>query len=223
MVRIPRYHCTAPAELRENEAAWRDRWRRIHSEGSRVDWATNAAKAILRSALRRLTHGKCAYCESRLDKDTYLEIDHCIAKTIAPDKAFEWTNLFPSCRLCNNGKRDADHKGLLLKPDDEDPEPYFWLTPIGELQPDPSLAEGQRRRAEETIRLCNLSRGALASSRVEMIKWVAYLLRNPSKEMLEFILDPKREFKLVIRRALEQNGHQDIAAEDRRRFEAPLA
>lgn len=79
-------------ELVRNRTAWSERWK----EGC-ADWATEKAKECLRAGLRQLTHGKCAYCESRLEVDSFLEIDHYVAKTIDPELVFEWTNLFPTC------------------------------------------------------------------------------------------------------------------------------
>ena len=49
------------------------------------------------------------YCESALEVTSYLEIEHYVAKTVTPELAFEWTNLLPACRLCNNAKGEQDH------------------------------------------------------------------------------------------------------------------
>src|SRR5580658_6712901 len=123
-----------------------------------------------RRCLRGLAHGKCVYCESALGVTTYLEIEHYVAKTVTPALAFEWTNLLPACRLCNNAKSEQDHKGALLKPDAEDPEPYFWIHPdTGKLEPHPKLDAAQSRRANETIRICDLERPALCVKRVDML------------------------------------------------------
>jgi uncharacterized protein (TIGR02646 family) len=116
---------------------------------------------MLRRELRTLAHGKCVYCESRLERDTHIEIEHHTPKTANPELAFEWRNLFPACRLCNGKKSEEDHGGLLLKSDEEDPEPYFWVDPEGKLQPHPSLDfdDAGRQRAEATISICDLQPG----------------------------------------------------------------
>jgi len=72
------------------------------------DWATQAAKRILRQALSPLTHGKCIYCESALEVTSEATIEHYIAKTVATHLAFEWTNLLPACRKCNGAKAERD-------------------------------------------------------------------------------------------------------------------
>ena len=140
------------------------------TDRSQSDWATAHAKKVLRAALRGLAYGKCAFCESVLEVTAYLEIEHYVAKTVTPALAFEWSNLLPACRLCNNAKGEQDHQGMLLKPDAEDPEPYFWIHPdTGKLEPHPKLDEAQSRRANETIRLCDLQRPAFCTKRVEML------------------------------------------------------
>src|SRR5690606_4834075 len=73
--------------------------------------------------------GKCAYCENKLtwnkgqhdffievnediqakapisgDENTFLHIDHFIAKKYDAGKVVEWSNLVPSCPTCNYKK-----------------------------------------------------------------------------------------------------------------------
>ena len=120
-----------------------------------------------------MAHGKCVFCESALEVTTYLEVEHYVAKTVTPDLAFEWTNLLPACRTYNNAKGEHDHQGAVLKPDAEDPEPYFWIHPdTGKLEPHPTLDAAQSRRANETIRLCDLQRGQLCTKRTNMMQTV---------------------------------------------------
>jgi uncharacterized protein (TIGR02646 family) len=185
----------------------------------------------LRAALRPLAHGKCAYCESTLGVTTDLEIEHYVAKSRELDLAFEWTNLLPACRMCNSAKGDTDHRNTVLKPDDEDPEPYFWVeAATGRLEPHPALDESQKQRAEETIRIHNLQRGALCSNRFRRIQQVRRWLERASqvrrlsirlREEWEELAHPAAEYKLVLRWFFEQHGASALAREDRRRFEAP--
>jgi uncharacterized protein (TIGR02646 family) len=165
-----------------------------------------------------MAHGKCVYCESTLGVTAYLEIEHYVAKTVTPALAFEWTNLLPACRLCNNAKGELDHKGALLKPDDEDTEPYFWIHPdTGKLEPHSKLDVAQSCRANETIRLCDLQRPALCTKRVEMLMRVFQASGSQWKELC----DPRTEYKLVLRHALELRGQHELAVHDRTRFRNP--
>jgi len=168
MVRTPR-HQAPPAQLVRNQARWTSRWEEIRAGRRKGEWATESAKKVLRPALERVARGKCAYCESLLGVTAHLEIEHYVAKTLNPDLAFEWTNLLPACGKCNGAKGEADHHNALLKPDAEDPEPYFWINAgTGELKPHPLLDEAGRQRVLQTIALCNLHRGPLCTKRLDM-------------------------------------------------------
>jgi uncharacterized protein (TIGR02646 family) len=126
--------------------------------------------------------GSARTAKAPLDVTSYLEIDHYVAKTTRRDMAFEWTNLLPACRLCNNAKGEHDHQGALLKPDADYPEPYFWIHPdTGKLEPHPKLDGAQSHRANETIRLCALQRPALCTKRAEMLMRVLRWLSKSSK------------------------------------------
>jgi len=218
-----------PAELQANKQAWTDRWKRIRAGQEKGDWAPRAAAQLLKDSLRPLTHGKCVYCESLLEVDAYLEIEHYVPKTLDEDQVFEWHNLFPACHMCNV-KKGAKAPVSLIKPDVEDPEPYFeidWGT--GELEPHPSLGAEERRKAEKTIELCGLQRGALCEKRYKLLLRLGRLLiriaqagslDNLARQDLDDLLDPQTEHKLVVRLRLKQAGADDLVEEDRRRFRA---
>lgn len=61
-------------------------------------------------ALRKMFHGKCAYCERAIEKGTR-EVEHYRPKGGVNDPAhpgywwlaFSWTNLLPTCGPCNKG------------------------------------------------------------------------------------------------------------------------
>ena len=168
------------------------------------------------------------YCEGALESQGYLEVDHYVAKTVDRNLVFEWTNLLPACRRCNNAKADQDHDKSLLKPDAEDPEPYFWIHPdTGKLEPHPKLDAYQTHRANETIRLCDLQRAALCEKRVRMMgrvgRWLEQLsdaghLSSPLRAEWIDLSDPRMEYKFVLRHVLETRGLHNLAEFDRMRF-----
>jgi uncharacterized protein (TIGR02646 family) len=229
MVRTPR-NVPEPGALGANRSKWTARYKRILAGAAQGDWATRGAKRALSVELYKLAHGKCVFCESPLEVSGDLEVEHYTAKTLNPDLAFEWTNLLPSCRLCNRSKGDQDHGNLLLKPDVEDPEPFFWIHPdTGRLQPHPRLAPAQEQRAIFTIELCDLQRPALCTRRAEMLgrvgRWLELLGASvdhsgPILEEWEFLSDPTTEYKFVIRHKLKQHGQDALWAHDIKRFEA---
>ena len=226
MVRTRR-RLSPPAYLVKNRLKLEARFRQLPRGSSK--WATAGCKRSLIAELRKLTHGKCVYCEHMLEVGTYIEVEHYIAKTIDESLVFEWTNLLPVCRLCNGSKAYDDHRRALLKPDDEDPEPYFWLhAGTGELRPHPNLTAAETIRAEETIRLCDLQRGALCAKRSETIELTDLLLKVLADENIlpqtrqrawKALSDPKREYKFVVRHVLTLKGRRDLADEDRRLFQ----
>jgi uncharacterized protein (TIGR02646 family) len=141
MVRIRRL--VEPSILTEKREEWVDRWRRILTGETSGEWATPTAKEAMREVLLRMSHGKCAYCEGTVGLTGPVEIEHYVHKKRGPwdpALALEWANLLPACQACNNAKRDVLHGGELAKPDEEDPEPLFWLNvENGELEPHPKL------------------------------------------------------------------------------------
>jgi uncharacterized protein (TIGR02646 family) len=117
MIHTPRrWDC--PPELASNAERWTARWQRLRQHNpTRLDWATPKAKRVLKPVIRELAYGKCVFCEGALEAQGHLEIEHYFAKTLAPDRCFEWTNLLPACSKCNNAKGEQDHGGTLLATD----------------------------------------------------------------------------------------------------------
>jgi len=219
-----------PSELIRNGGRWTQRWLAIHGGAQTGDWATTAAKKVLSGELRNLAFGKCAFCESVLGVTAYLEIEHYVAKTVNTALAFQWENLFPICRLCNNAKSDIDHAGDLLKPDVDDPENLLWLNPdSGELQPKAALDGVVLSRIERTIELCDLQRGPLCTKRIETmsstIRWLERLhaqsgqLDKHLRDEWDRMTHSAAEYKFVIRHVFEIKGQPALAAFDRLKFE----
>jgi uncharacterized protein (TIGR02646 family) len=231
MVKTPR-NVPEPTKLVSNRIKWTLRYQRILSAGMGGDWATRDAKHVLSVALRQLAHGKCAFCESPLEVSGDLEIEHYTAKTVKPELAFEWTNLLPSCRLCNRSKGNLDHGDLLLKPDVEDPEPFFWIHPdTGKLEPHPRLDLADEQRALRTIEICSLQRPALCTKRAEMLSRVGRFLEflattveatSAVMDEWEFLSHPSTEYKFVVRHLLRLRGYHPLSMHDKARFETPI-
>lgn len=169
-----------------------------------------------------MTHGKCVYCESPLEVSGWLEIEHHAAKSSAPfveDTAFEWSNLFPACSLCNNAKGPKQHRGAIFKPDVEDPEPRFWFNPAtAELEPADQEGDPLRARAETTIELCNLKRGGLSAARRRVYLAVRTALAARDEEALDECLRSDYPHKHVVRSVLRDCGRPDLCEQDRKRF-----
>lgn len=78
---------------------------------------------FIRSPLREMSHGKCAFCECKLEEESkYLEVEHFAHKNKYPDRVMMWANFLPACRRCNGKK--STHDTILtpiINPADEDP------------------------------------------------------------------------------------------------------
>jgi hypothetical protein len=103
MIRTPRRSPPPPA-LAVNRGKWTARFKQIRAANSQRDWATKVAKRALSKALCGLAQGKCVFCESPLGVSGDLEVEHYIAKTLDPDRCFEWMNLLPPA-ACVIGQR----------------------------------------------------------------------------------------------------------------------
>jgi hypothetical protein len=77
-------------------------------------------------ALLRDFRGKCYLCESRLSRRQH-SVDHRRPQAQFPELAFVWSNLFPSCRDCNE-RRPAYPIGGLLDPTSDDVEAQLHQT-----------------------------------------------------------------------------------------------
>jgi len=75
----------------------------------------------LKDHLLNETHGKCAYCESKITHVDYGDIEHIVPKAVRPDLAVNLTNLTIACGVCNTNKSDYhNEKAPLVDPHDDD-------------------------------------------------------------------------------------------------------
>jgi len=91
----------------------------------------------IRDALKKMFHGKCAYCESRFGDVTHGHIEHFYPKNPKggyADKTFEWSNLLLACPVCNDPQHkgtkfplDANGNPILIDPSDGITDPASHL------------------------------------------------------------------------------------------------
>ena len=82
--------------------------------------------AEIKSALVAETHGKCAYCESKMRHVSYGDIEHVLPKINDPTRWFDWANLTLACSVCNTKKSDSPAEGEeFIDPYSVDPEEFF--------------------------------------------------------------------------------------------------
>ena len=156
----------------------------------------------IKRALIAETHGKCAYCESKLRHISYGDIEHVVPKSDDPSKWFRWSNLTLACDVCNTNKGDAFIDGeSFLDPYGVDPEEHFWqLGPM--IHPRPGCDA-----AALTERLLDLNRADLVERRAER---QANLLRM--LDSVERCKNPELKHLLWEDVRAESQAHNEYAA-----------
>tara|TARA_R110000744_G_scaffold812_4_gene3061 strand:- start:2768 stop:4915 length:2148 start_codon:yes stop_codon:yes gene_type:complete len=144
---------------------------------------------ILKKELLKKTSNKCAYCESVLDEET-VSIDHFRPHYSAADLngkihrdhywwlAFNWSNLYPVCRICNSNKKNFFpiskkratvkysakdtlfniESPVFIDPEYENPEEYFYYN-------ENNLIRSETERGRVVIDLYGLNRLELVEAR----------------------------------------------------------
>ena len=113
----------------------------------------------IREALCAVTDRRCAYCDGPIGTESLNTIDHFKPKSKFPDHAYEWTNLFPACGVCQSHKSNKWLDGL-LKPDviGYEPQRYFRANHrTGDIEPHPNADASDQQRAVDAIGLFKLN------------------------------------------------------------------
>ncbi|MFO0644918.1 MAG: HNH endonuclease [Polyangiales bacterium] len=171
----------------------------------------------VRVELRRMSLGKCFYCE-RKHTDGEQEVDHHIEVAERPDLAFAWENLYLSCRACNGKAPNTQIPvASCVDPCAPSASPNAHLTFHGEcIQPRANSSHGR-----ETIEKYRLHRDELDLARARALRefdgaYIAVLRsmnasgrKEPSVEEREFLrdfADPARPFSLMMATYLKRLG-----------------
>jgi 5-methylcytosine-specific restriction endonuclease McrA len=178
--------------------------------------ATAYNKPEIKKALEEETHGKCAYCESKVKHISPGDIEHILPKNknARPDLCFVWDNLTFACEDCNrSGKHDYYEPDLpLINPYVDYPENHFKA--FGPMVQE-KLGDS---RAYATRATLDLNRTPLMEKRVERIESVKTLLTvwatipesDPLKKVSEKELHKEygkdKEFSFVIKYYLDGMG-----------------
>ena len=156
----------------------------------------------IKRALVAETHGKCAYCESKLRHISHGDIEHVIPKSKNPTKWFSWPNLTLACDVCNTNKSEAQVDGdVFIDPYEVDPEEHFWQ--VGSMV----WARPGCDAAALTERLLDLNRADLVEKRGERIaglmKMIESIERCKNGDLKQLLWE---EF------AAETGAHREYAA-----------
>ncbi|QNQ10743.1 retron system putative HNH endonuclease [Sphingomonas alpina] len=168
----------APAILAQNGAQWRADLLAILGRGDKPSEAIKGRyrHKDIKAAIIEETHGKCAYCESKVRHITHGDIEHIVPKSKVPAKAYDWPNLTLACDVCNENKGDhysndpALSQDNLIDPYVDDPHDHFlFMREVVAARPD-SL------RAKATEVIIKLNRGELMERRRERMQFLEGLV-----------------------------------------------
>lgn len=196
MIRVERG--PLPAILRAQASAWRNALLTAGPQKERKAAEQRYRHPQVRSALEAMFHGKCGYCESRIDHVTYAHIEHFKPKARYPRLTFTWTNLLLACGVCNGTEHKGDNfpgkpdGGPLVDPCREGPEEHFTFTydPITKL----ASVYGKTPRGTTTERTLGLNRPHLRDYRSRQVRKLMVLASHAAVDpAAKALLDEAKE------------------------------
>ncbi len=155
---------------------------------------TPAERGDIWVQLNAVQANRCAYCEMAISESSR-HIEHFRQRGRYPQGTFDWHNLFGSCDrdgVCGRHKDQCGvyHHADLLKPDVDDPDEFLVFDPQGGVHPKAKLTQDKEHRAQETIRILNLTGGGLPHMRAaaaagylqQVEQWAEYASHFPEEE-----------------------------------------
>jgi uncharacterized protein (TIGR02646 family) len=105
----------------------------LPKKGKGCDFKAIWGKA--KSALAKMSHQKCAYCESSINAERSAAVEHYKPKSLFPLLAYAWDNYFLGCGGCNGAKSDKWPAGgrAYVRPDEGDPSMLFVFAEDGSV------------------------------------------------------------------------------------------
>ena len=172
----------------------------------------NYKHPVNKDALRKSTAGKCMYCESKIEHNSYAHVEHIKPKAIFPELEFVWDNLGYSCEVCNDNKWQKYNEATpFINPYSENPDDHivffeFYVYP-----------RGGSERGEYSITELRLNRAGLIERRKEkidklykMIKIASSisneLIRNQVITDLRTESDKDKEYSAMVKSVLHVQG-----------------
>lgn len=121
----------------------------------------------IQDELAKASYGKCAFCECIPSEGGNLEVEHFIPKSLNHKLTFEWSNLLPVCRKCNDSKSNHDTvKEPILNPSIDDTERYIDFEYIRMIA---KKGTEYYEQALLTIEVCSLNGSRLLRARADIL------------------------------------------------------
>lgn len=161
-----------PDCLRKHAAEWTERYVSGMQEnpGFKFRWYNSKTcyhgKDGIRARLRMMTQQRCAFCDGPVGVESKETVEHFRPKRHFPQLAYDWSNLFPACDVCQEKGDKFDE--ALLKPDEDGYEfnRYFIKNyDTGEIEVNTFASPDEQNRAEVTLTLYRLNTSLRKRSR----------------------------------------------------------
>ncbi|NOS97905.1 MAG: hypothetical protein HOP25_05480 [Methylotenera sp.] len=186
-----------PDVLEVNAAAWtKTLVDKINSGVKPTDTEkTKYRHSDIKDTLVTETHGKCAYCESKLLHIHHGNVEHIYPKSLDPNKTFDWDNLTLACEICNQLKSNHDpNVQHIIDPYNTDPAAH--LNFIGTFIHAVTADYGQSTKS-----ILKLNRAELCERRREKLEKTLSIFENILNQTLPL---PVR--KVIYEDLLENEG-----------------
>ena len=144
---------------------------------------------------------RCAYCEGQIFHEGHIE--HFRRKNLKhyPELTFDWHNLFLACgskKHCGHYKdrpsAPAYNPEKLIKPDEHDPDEFFYFHSSGEIRIREKLSAENAFRASETIRVFGLDNPALEGERARAVSKYRQMSNENLEEIFSWSEADRREY-----------------------------
>ncbi|ENV02676.1 MULTISPECIES: HNH endonuclease [Acinetobacter] len=162
-----------PTVLVKNAYKWKTRLLKIITEDKTPTQylLSRYSDPEIKKRLIEETHGKCAYCESKLLHIHHGDVEHIFPKSLDESKRYEWENLTLACEVCNQKKSNVDpNLNNILNPYTDSPEASLIFFGV--------LAKGADNKGESTRILLDLNRTALVERRQERLDKIILIIKE---------------------------------------------
>lgn len=172
-----------PQVLRDNKDEWtQNLLDTIASYGSYTSIPKEVKESLLKyykhqdikNMLFPISNDKCAFCESFPAESGNIEVEHFYPKSLYPAKAFEWENLLPCCRKCNDAKGTLDTMvDTIINPSIDNPKDYLGFESLFLISLDDSI---DKAKANRTIKNLKLNSSRLLRARASILSQLSEYL-----------------------------------------------
>lgn len=161
----------------------------------------------IKKALSDSSFGKCAFCECKPGESGNVEVEHFAPKSLYPQLAFDWDNLLPACRKCNEAKLNFDTvQEPILDPSKIDPEAVLTYSYLRICS---KQGTSKEKIAQNTIEVCNLNSNRLYSVRAHLMQSLTEYA-DELRIKIEWISEADTKQKRKVRITKLQNSLDEI-------------